>query len=367
MKKILLLGGYGNFGKRIARSIAKQGMGIIIAGRNTIAADALEKALHQEFPATPIETACFDADLELDPALEKLKPYLVINTCGPFQSKQYTVAVACIKHGIHYIDLADGRDFVTGISQLDKQAQAAGVSIISGASTVPGLSSAVLESYRPEFSRLESLTYGISPGQKADRGLATTEGILSYVGKALAPYKPDQKKRYGWQDIYQQPYPLLGKRWMANCDVPDLDLFPKHYGIEDIRFSAGMESSLLHLGIWCLSWLVRAGLPLNLKRHARWLLRMSHWFDCLGTADGGMHMSLSGQDKHGKNKTVRWFIIATHGDGPEIPIIPAVILARKIVSGEFSQRGAMPCVGLVNLTEYLEELKDFRVETHTEQ
>ena len=31
---------------------------------------------------------------------------------------------------------------------------------------------------------------------------------------------------------------------------------------------------------------------------------------------------------------------------------------------QFKQKGAMPCVGLVSLKEYLDELKDFQIETY---
>jgi hypothetical protein len=43
------------------------------------------------------------------------------------------------------VDLADGRDFVCGIDVLDPQAKAAGVLLLSGASSVPALSSAVVD------------------------------------------------------------------------------------------------------------------------------------------------------------------------------------------------------------------------------
>jgi hypothetical protein len=40
------------------------------------------------------------------------------------------------------------------------------------------------------------------------------------------------------------------------------------------------------------------------------------------------------------------------------------VLTRKILTGQFRAAGAMPCVGLVSLEEYLHELKDFKVETY---
>jgi len=57
--------------------------------------------------------------------LKALKPQAVVHTCGPFQGQDYQVAMACIRARAHYIDLADGRDFVAGIGALDAQARAA--------------------------------------------------------------------------------------------------------------------------------------------------------------------------------------------------------------------------------------------------
>lgn len=361
MREILILGGYGNFGKRIAHALVISGIPVIIAGRNLEKARALAKEL-----GALAKAEALDIENNFASALARLKPSVVINTCGPFQLKDYQVAEKCIAAGAHYIDLADGRSFVSGISALDEKAKTAGVWVISGASTVPGLSSAVLEHYKHEFREIDSLKYGISPGQKAERGLATTKGILTYVGKPLQAVHFDALPRYGWQDVYQQKYPVLGKRWMANCDIPDLDIFPVQYGIRNIRFSAGMEHILLHLGIWALSWLVRFGLPLKLENHAEFLLRASHWFDHFGSDAGGMHMVMRGKNKHDQSFERRWFIIAKNGDGPQIPCVPTIILARKLALNDLSGAGATPCVGLVTLAEYLAELLPFSIATYEE-
>jgi hypothetical protein len=91
---------------------------------------------------------------------------------------------------------------------------------------------------------------------------------------------------------------------------------------------------------------------------------VSNWFDFLGSADGGMHVILNGKDKAGNPISTKWFVIALDGDGPYIPAVPAVVLTRKILTGQFRAAGAMPCVGLVSLEEYLHELGDFKVKTY---
>src|SRR5688572_26159476 len=136
MNPVLILGGYGNFGKRIARALVMSNVPIVIVGRDRIKAEALAAEL-----GALAKVAVFDANHELAAQLATLEPCAVINTCGPFQTADYRIAQTCIEQRVHYIDLADGRDFVTGITALDAEAKANGVSVISGASTVPGLSS----------------------------------------------------------------------------------------------------------------------------------------------------------------------------------------------------------------------------------
>lgn len=356
-RSVLILGGYGNFGKRIARALVKAHVSVIIVGRDRAKAEALATEL-----GALAHPAAFDVNVDFADHLARLQPCAVVNTCGPFQDTDYRVAETCIAHGVHYIDLADGRAFVTGVTQLDEAAKAKRVSVISGASTVPGLSSAVLEHFKHEFATIDSVRFGISPGQRAERGLATTQGILTYVGKPLAPFA-GHPRAYGWQDVYRQEYSGLGKRWMANCDIPDLDLLPARYNIRSIQFSAGLELAPLHLGLWAMSWLVRLGMPLNLPKHAAKLLAASNWFDRFGSADGGMHMIISGTGIDGSPHERRWFIIATDGYGPHIPTIPAIVLAKKIAAGTVLASGAYPCVAQVSLTEYLDELKDYPITT----
>lgn len=361
MDKVLILGGYGNFGARITASLLKKNIPVIIAGRNADQAAKLQNTLLKAHQHAKLSTTIFDAHAQLADKLTELKPKVVVNTIGPFQKEDYSIPQICIQHGTNYIDLADARDFVTNIITLDQSAKQYEVLVVSGASTVPGLSSAVIDHYKKYFAKLETLTYGISPGARAPRGLATTESILTYLGKPLKPCGKSLKRRYGWQDIYRETYPELGKRWMANCDIPDIDLFMARYQLKDIHFSAGMESSVLHLGMWLVSYLVRLGLPIDLPKHATKLLAFSHWFDFLGTTSGGMHMILKGISKGGKPLTVKWYLIAKSNDGPQIPCVPAIILSQKLLDGTLSLTGAMPCVGLISLKEYLNELQGFNV------
>ena len=74
-----------------------------------------------------------------------------------------------------------------------------------------------------------------------------------------------------------------------------------------------------------------------------------------------MHVDLQGTGIDASARRVVWQMIATQGDGPEIPATAAVVLARKLARGELSARGAMPCMGLFTLQEFIDELADFAI------
>lgn len=353
MKRILIIGGYGNFGSFISGALAQQSnIRLIIAGRS------LDKA--QKFTAgldavCAPEAVALDINNDITDVLSRIKPDIVIHTSGPFQTQGYDVAKACIDQGCHYIDLADGRKFVDGITYLDTAAKEAGVLVVSGASSVPCLTSALVDHYKGEFEVLESLDYGITTAQKTARGLATTAAILIYTGKAF-PTLVDGKIKtiYGWQNLHARKYPELGWRLLGNCDVPDLALFPKRYPeLKNVRFYAGLEISFIHISLWMLSWFVRVGLIKRLEKAAPLLLKASFLFDWFGSPTSAFHMELSGKGKDGGDKMIKFELTARSGDGPYIPCMPSILMAKKLVAGKVNEKGAYPCMGFITKDEYL--------------
>lgn len=364
--KVLILGATGNFGRKIAKGLVEKNVAIIISGRHEEPLFALKKQLSKAAVDICIDILCFDFKKRLSQELLRLRPPLVINASGPFQTADFTTAINCILLGINYIDLADAREYVNDFSILDEQANKRNCIAITGASTLPCLSSAVLNYYKDEFKTMDSLVYGITLGQKTDRGLAMLKGILSYAGRRLKDFRGVPKKVYGWQDVYRQEYPLLGKRWMANCDVPDLDLLPGFFPIKSIRFSAGIESSVSHLGLCFLSWLIRLKFPIKLENYAETLLKFSHYFDSFGTDAGGMHVLMSGTDHKGNHKSIKWFMVVKNGDGSYIPTIPAILLAKRILEEEIVATGAITGMNLISLESYLAELKKLDIHIFSE-
>ncbi|MSQ74064.1 MAG: saccharopine dehydrogenase [Betaproteobacteria bacterium] len=348
---MLVLGGYGHFGGRVCRALMHHAT-LIVAGRDGAKARKFARGLGAAHQGVAMDCSAS----ALAERVRALRADAVVHTCGPFQGQDYRVARACIAAGAHYLDLADGRAFVAGIGELDAVAREAGVLVASGASTLPALSSAVIDEHRGHFARLDSIDISIAPGQQTPRGAATLEAVLSYCGKPFSVWEQGHWQTvYGWQDAHRFNYPDLGGRWLARCDVPDLQLFPARYaGVQRVRFDAALELALAQCAFWMLAAMVRLKIVDNASRYARVMQAWGRHFDWMGSSTGGMYVGLCGTDHAGRPARLDWHLLARCGHGPEIPCIPAIVLARKLAAGTLAVRGAMPCMGLMTLAEFAE-------------
>ncbi|MES2046773.1 MAG: saccharopine dehydrogenase NADP-binding domain-containing protein [Pseudomonadota bacterium] len=361
MHTTLVLGGYGFFGSRICKALATdENIHLLIAGRD----EAKARSLANQLSLRADQCIAIDANsVSLTQRLIDFNVNTVIHTAGPFQGQDYAVARAAIAAGANYVDLADGRDFVAGIGELDQAARERGVLVTSGASSLPALSSAVVDRYVSRFSRLDSIRHGIGSGARAP-GLATMQGVFSYCGKPFSRLSGGVWIQvHGWLDMKRYRFPSpVGARLLGSCDVPDLVLFPKRYpGVHTVNFHAGFASPPGHLFVWVASQLVRARLISSLIPLVKPLHAISQWLEPFVSDKGGMFVSLEGLDMQGKTLTLNWHLIARQNHGPHIPCGASIALAKKLARAEQLPTGAMPCMGLLTVAEYLDALKPYDV------
>lgn len=372
--RVVVLGGYGVFGSRIVRSLIQHaGLEVIVAGRNARAAESFCATL----PEKRGRAAALDCHArDCVERLHALRPTVVVDAVGPFQERNHALARGCAERGIHYVDLADCRPYVCSVAELDSLARERGVLIVSGASTVPALSTAVADELVRGLSKLDSIDTGISPGHRAPRGLATVQSILSYCGHRIPAFIDGELcTDFGWGGLHRHRYPApVGPRWLSNVDVPERGLWPTRYaGLQTIHFAAGLEVAVLHLTLAVASRLVRSGLIRSLVPHARFMIRIADAFDPLASDAGAMHVRVRGEDERGHPVQRTWMLVAERGDGPQIPATPAAVLVKKLLAvagySPLTARGAGPCVGLLSLAEIMGELAPFaiRAELHEEQ
>jgi hypothetical protein len=116
-----------------------------------------------------------------------------------------------------------------------------------------------------------------------------------------------------------------------------------------------------HLVVWTLAGLVRAGILTDMRAFARPLNRLSRWMEPIVSDKGGMFVTLEGESKEGAPLRINWNLIAEKNHGPHIPCGAAIALAKRIGCGAPLPRGAMACVGLLTVDEFLGPLRDLSI------
>lgn len=174
--KVLVLGGSGVFGRRLARHLLAAEAGatpaenalpeieVVLAGRNLQTLKETSREIWEGSgrrllaPPSVVTTDVTDP-ARLGNTIGSVDPAVVVHAAGPFQAPRtgegidrYSVARACVQHGCHYVDMSDDRTFVEGFADsLDDSARAARVTLVSGASTTPGVTSAVVEHFHKRW------------------------------------------------------------------------------------------------------------------------------------------------------------------------------------------------------------------------
>jgi len=366
LKRIVVVGGTGHFGGRICRRIVGEpNTELVISSRNQASAQKVVDSLQPSKTNVLVGAAKLDQsgpDFESD--LLALRPDIVIHTAGPYQGQDYRVANACIQAGSHYIDLADGRDFVQDFDSLHDEAKRNDLLLVSGASTLPGLSSVVVDSLRGDFDKIRKIEISIAPAHQTPRGKSTIAAVLSYCGMPFQVLVDgDWATMHGWQNLRRHEYPGFGSRLSGACDVPDLGLLPDYVdGVYTVTFHAALEAKWEQLALWTMGSLTRAGIIRDWNRFVPTFQRVSDRLIGLGSDVGGMHIRISGSSRDNESKSVTWNLVARQNHGPEIPCSPALILARKLVANAIDVRGALPCLGLFSMSDIKNELSDFDVE-----
>ena len=372
--KLLIIGGYGTFGGRLVRLLSDQPeLAILVAGRALHKAADFVSAQVGRAKLIPLQ---FDRDGDVHQQLNEQKPDIVIDASGPFQSygvDPYRVVEASIACGAHYLDLADGTAFVQNISRFDSIAKQKEVFVLSGASTCPVLTAAIVEHLTGDLTSVDSITGGIAPSPFAGLGLNVVKAIATYAGKPLLVQRDNQlakthalteSRRYTIAPPGRLP---LRPMTFSLLDVPDLQLLASlepparnvWFGVATMPAS---YQALLRLLARCVkSGVFRSIRPLAATMH--FFMNHLSW----GEHRGGMFMEVRGTNIEQQNILRSWHLVADGDDGPMVPVLAAVAIIRKCLGSEPPAAGARPAIGILGLDDYKPMFRQFKINTGTRE
>jgi hypothetical protein len=354
--KILILGGYGVFGGRLAELLADcADLELLLAGRDRQRAEAWCAAYKGEARVHPLQLDRRD----IAAALAAHKPDLVLDASGPFQdygADAYRVIEACIAAKADYLDFADGADFVFGVDRFDAAAKAAGVYILSGVSSFPALTAAVLREMAKTME-IRSVEGGIAPSPYAGIGLNVMRAVVGYAGSPVKLRRGGRDGQgTGLAESLRFTVAVPGRLPLRNIhfslvDVPDLQVLPRAYpAIDDIWMGAGPVPEILHR---ILNLLAKARAALRLPSLEPlsplfyWVLNRMKF----GEHRGGMFLRVRGT-AGGQPVERSWHLLAEGDDGPYIPSMAIEAIVRKLRRGERPKPGARSSADALTLADF---------------
>ena len=356
---ILILGGYGTFGGRLARLLDDDArLTLIVAGRSREKSAAFIATLPGR--ATKI-AAAIDREGDLKAQIAAFQPDLVVDASGPFQAygtDPYRVVGTCLALGICYTDLADGSAFVNGIGQFEEPARARGIFVLAGASSFPVLTVAVIRHLSRDLTRIDSVTGGIAPSPYAGVGLNVIRAIAGYAGQPILLVRDGRPQRgYPFTETKRYTVAPPGRLPLHNIrfslvDVPDLRVLPVLWPeVQSVWIGAGPVPEILHRALSVLAWLVRLKLLPSLLPLARVFHLVSNilrW----GEHRGGMFVAIGGSDSTGQPIERSWHLLAEGDDGPFIPSVAVQGLVLRWLAGDRPKAGARPATGDLEIDDY---------------
>lgn len=320
MTTVLVVGATGELGRRVCRLLRALGPGVRVIGASRSG---------RAEPELPMRRADVRDEASLAPALGGVA--LVVNAVGPYLYDPGPLLRACVAAGAHYVDLAEDLAWLAAVADAASLsgAAAAGVTLIPGCSTVPGLV-ALLASRWAERADVASVSAWLSMGSANPPSRGLLAGLLTPLGR-LAPDGGrwfTRLLRAGISDgrrlcfgAWPAPFPAGGMRLGARR-VP-------------VRFHAGFDRR------WVTAAL-RLAAPLVGRLPERWIptlagvaLPLARAATLVGTPHGVL--LVRAEDETGAE--VDRIELHASANGLDVPAAPVVWVVQRLVAGGLGPGG----------------------------
>lgn len=179
----ILYGANGYTGELTARMAVQAGMRPILAGRNASAVAALAQELGLEHRVAGLDDAAA-VDGLLGARGASGRPQVVLHCAGPFSHTSQPMADACLRSGVHYLDITGEIGVFEALAARYDEAKKAGVMLLPGAGFDVVPSDCLAAHLNRRLPAATRLVLGILTVGGVSRGTTMTmlEGIESGQG-----------------------------------------------------------------------------------------------------------------------------------------------------------------------------------------
>ncbi len=361
--KIIVLGGAGDMARRAVRELAAepQVTGVTVADYNLPAAEALASQLGAKVTAVWVDANDHDCLVAAISGHDA-----AASGIGPFYKYEKLVARAAIEAGVPYVSLCDDYDAAQAVLELDEEARAAGVTVLTGLGWTPGLSNVLARKGAAQFDVVDEINVAWGSSASDSEGYAVilhtmhiftglvpsfqkgrTIGVPAGTGKEVVLFPPP----VGRVNCYHlgHPEPVTLPRFMS--------------GLRTVTLKGGLsEQPLNELAIW-LGRLRLTDTPAKKDVLGKIIKAALPYLSKLGQAEepcSAVRVDVGGW-KDGEYRQVSYGAAAHMADLTGLPLaIGALMLAR----GQIQVPGVVAPEACVEPEPFLAELKKRGVAVH---
>lgn len=352
----MVIGAYGHFGSLICKYLKEiPGVEVIGMGRKA-------SKLHSLGEKLGIETITLDyRDNALSRTIVDNNIHMVIHAAGPFQGQDITVAEACIAAGCYYADIADDKDFISAIYEINVAAEQADVMVASGLG-LTALNMAIIDKFSTTIKTIEHVSLGHS-GSGRIPGQASLESLLSSAGREV--HQIEGRRITPYHGLRGRSFRFFSdsfiRRDLVTADSPDMDLVKVWNNPLTFRYKVGLgfacqKTLSLISGFARINWIK------NPKKWVSTLRFIGKSQSFLSKGRGALFADIEGRSGN-KEVSVIFEIHSTDHQFEFLKIVPVIVLVKRLMNNYIPFSGSRPGIDLMGFDDIEKELdkKHFRI------
>lgn len=350
MSKVVVLGGAGAMGSMAVKDLAlnERFSEIVIADMN----EQLVNELASEVNSDLVSTALIDVTdhAGLVELLDDAK--VVINFVGPFYKYAPMIIKACVEAKTNYVDICDDYDAAEEILKLDKQVKDAGITILTGMGTSPGITNVLAKMGMDELDETEDIDTFWVMGESE-----TGSAILYHVfhgGTGPVPgYNAGEKqaiKPFSEETAVDVQFPEpLGKVTVYDVGHPEPITIPHFYPeLKKVTNKGALLPTkvvdnlkkFFDLGLGSTEKITINDVEISPRDFAvRYLQENPHLIEGDTHGFGGLRVIVKGK-KDGADLGFMYTTVSSESTAESVAI-PAVVGAELITFGKVKQKGVI--------------------------
>ena len=369
-KVILILGGYGNTGRPLARLLLQESdVQLVLAGRNLEKAQAYASELNNSFESHRVSGERVDASdmAQLKQAFSAVDLVVVASSTTQFTRQ---VATAALEARIDYLDVQYSPSKIALLKSMAVEIEQSGCRFITDGGFHPGLPACLVRFAARFFDQLEIARVG-SVIKEDWKGLNVDDSTVAELVDLINDFEMSTFKGGKWQKINlfsTSGYIRMdfGERFGRQFCAPMM--------LEEMRALPGLYPSLNDTGFyvgsfnWFTDWVV---MPISMAAMKLWprsargpMSRWMHWgLNTFSKPPFGTLLRLEAQGKKdGQPKTVQ--VTISHPDGYLFTAIPVAACLLQYLDGSLDKPGLWMQALVVEPIRMMQDMRRMGVDVH---